>query len=92
MEHRATGTEGPEGSWTNTARDVKDRTPAVADRATTYVRDAAERAADAVSEATGKPVGAWTRDVKNWVNSYPLQSAVVALGLGYLAGRMLRRY
>jgi hypothetical protein len=90
MENNRPRAEGAEGSWVDATRDVKDRAQAVADRAAGYVRDTAERAGDQIAQATGRPLGAWTSDVKRWVNGYPLQSALVALGVGYLVGRAMR--
>jgi hypothetical protein len=84
--------DATERSWADTAHEVTDRAQAAAERATSYVRDTAERADDQITKVTGRPLAVWTTDVKEWVTRYPLQGAVLALGLGYVLGRMIRRY
>jgi hypothetical protein len=85
MEHTTRTTIG------DAVREIKDRAQTAAGRATSYVRDAADSADQQVARITGKPLGSWTADMREWVNSYPLQSTLLALGLGYVLGRTIRR-
>jgi hypothetical protein len=81
------GTEQNRGS---TDHEVRDPARAFVERATSYVRDTADRADERILRMTGKPLGSWTSDTRRWVASHPVHSALLAVGLGYVLGRLFR--
>lgn len=82
------------------ARRLKDSAQDVAERASAYVQarmgDVSERAqglaqdANArVAELTGKPVESWASDMRGYIREHPLQAVAIAIGLGYVFGKLM---
>lgn len=55
------------------------------------VADLAARADERVADLTGRPVGAWLGELRTLVRDHPLPAIALMLGLGYVAGKVLRR-
>jgi ElaB/YqjD/DUF883 family membrane-anchored ribosome-binding protein len=53
-------------------------------------RDSAARVADATTTAARKTAGSFERALRNTVETQPYTAVVIALGLGWLLGRMHR--
>jgi ElaB/YqjD/DUF883 family membrane-anchored ribosome-binding protein len=60
-------------------------------RVSERAQDLAQQASDRVERLTGKPVEAWGRDVRAYVEAHPLQAVAATIGLGYLIGKLLSR-
>jgi ElaB/YqjD/DUF883 family membrane-anchored ribosome-binding protein len=53
-------------------------------------RDSASQVADATSTAARKTAGSFEKALRNTIENQPYTAAVIALGLGWLLGRMHR--
>jgi uncharacterized protein YjbJ (UPF0337 family) len=53
-------------------------------------RDSAAQVADATSTAARKTAGSFERALRNTIETQPYTAAVIALGIGWLFGRMHR--
>ncbi|MBI2216976.1 MAG: hypothetical protein HYU51_06720 [Candidatus Rokubacteria bacterium] len=87
---------------TETTRRVVDSTQDVAERAGAYIQarmsgvseraqDMAQRANARVAELTGRPIESWAADARAAVRQHPLAAVAIAIGLGYLAGKVATR-
>jgi ElaB/YqjD/DUF883 family membrane-anchored ribosome-binding protein len=88
---RSTGTAR---AWKDSAPDLQDITQRAQDaaaQATGYVKQTYERADQAIADATGKPLASWGSDTASYVRTHPLQSALIALAVGYVVGKLLKR-
>jgi ElaB/YqjD/DUF883 family membrane-anchored ribosome-binding protein len=63
----------------------------LSDRASERVAELSGRAGDRIAELTGRPPEAWTRELRHFVERSPVKALAIALGLGYVLGRILRR-
>ena len=63
----------------------------VTDRAGERLVDVSERASDKIADLTGRSPDAWARGLRQFVESSPLKALAVAIGLGYILGRIVRR-
>jgi ElaB/YqjD/DUF883 family membrane-anchored ribosome-binding protein len=71
--------------------DWKDSAGDAAHRASRYVQDRLEDADDRIVDMTGRPLASWTADVKRHIRQHPLQSALIAIGVGYVLGKLISR-
>jgi hypothetical protein len=55
-----------------------------------HARDSASDLADATGKAARKTVGSFERALRNTVETQPYTAVIIALGLGWLFGRMHR--
>jgi ElaB/YqjD/DUF883 family membrane-anchored ribosome-binding protein len=53
--------------------------------------EAQEKLDDQVQRLTGRPLDAWLRDVRGYVQEHPLQAVAVTIGLGFVLGKLLAR-
>jgi len=67
-------------------RDAKKHAGGVADE----VSDAATQVADATTDAARKTAGSFERALRNTIENQPYTAVGIALGLGWLFGRMHR--
>ncbi len=74
------------------------RAQELASRATDYVQSTVKRgqdlvraAGDRLTDLTGRPVESWPGEARRLIQGYPLQAIAVAVGLGYVLGKVLRR-
>lgn len=67
-----------------------DKVAAGANRASEKLSDAGERSR-AAYDATMDHADAWLGQVRDYVREKPVQSVAIALGAGWLLGRLLRR-
>jgi ElaB/YqjD/DUF883 family membrane-anchored ribosome-binding protein len=85
-----------------TARRMMDSAQDVAERAGAYMQahmsrmsdraqDVAEGANARVTELTGRPIESWTADMRRYVRDHPLGAVAMAIGLGYVVGKLLTR-
>lgn len=76
------------------ARDVADRAgswmQATVHRASDRAQDLAREAGDRMSHLTGS-MDAWSVEARRFVRERPLQSIAIAIGLGYVLGKALKR-
>ena len=70
----------------NVAGEVQDAASDLRDQA----RDSAAQVADATTEAARQTAGSFERALRNAIETQPYTSVVIALGLGWLFGRMHR--
>lgn len=74
----------------------------VAERTGTYVQqqaghladraqDLAQEANERLKEYTGRPLEAWTADVREFVRQHPFQAIAATIGLGYILGKFMKR-
>ena len=70
----------------NVAGEVQDATEDLYGQA----RDSAAQVADATNTAARKTAGSFERALRNTIETQPYTAVVVALGLGWLFGRMHR--
>jgi len=70
----------------NAASEVSDAAQDLYDQA----RDSASRAADATSKAGRNTAGSFEQALRNMVENQPYTAVAIALGLGWLFGRMHR--
>jgi ElaB/YqjD/DUF883 family membrane-anchored ribosome-binding protein len=94
MEH--TGSmSGQARRLKDTAADAAERAQEAAARVTArasdYAQDAMERAGDTIEQMTGRPIEGWMDEMLRYIRSHPLQTAVAALALGYVVGKLVRR-
>jgi ElaB/YqjD/DUF883 family membrane-anchored ribosome-binding protein len=68
------------------ASDVSDAAQDLYDQA----RDSANQAADATSQAARKTAGSFEKALRNTIETQPYTAVAIALGLGWLFGRMHR--
>lgn len=71
--------------------DWKESAEGAAHRATRYVQDRLDRADDRILDMTGRPLESWTEDMKDYIRQHPIQAALVAVGAGYVLGKLLSR-
>jgi ElaB/YqjD/DUF883 family membrane-anchored ribosome-binding protein len=69
-------------------RDAKKQAAGVASE----VSDAASQVADATTKAARKTVGSFEKALRNTVENQPYTAVAIALGLGWLVGRMHRPF
>jgi ElaB/YqjD/DUF883 family membrane-anchored ribosome-binding protein len=63
-----------------------------AQRSTRRVADEAQDVlGDQVERLTGRPMDAWMRDARRYVQEHPLQAVALTIGLGFVLGKMLAR-
>jgi ElaB/YqjD/DUF883 family membrane-anchored ribosome-binding protein len=85
-----------------TARRAMDSAQDTAERASAYMQarmsrvsdraqDIAQDANARVRELTGRPIESWASDVQRYVRDYPLAAVAVAVGLGYVIGKLVTR-
>lgn len=67
-----------------------DKAAHAANRATDKVSDAAERGREAYGKARDR-ADEWLDEIRDYVREKPVQSVAIALGAGWLLGRILRR-
>jgi len=67
-------------------RDAKKHVEGVADE----VSDAASQVADATTDAARKTAGSFEKALRNTIENQPYTAVGIALGLGWLFGRMHR--
>jgi ElaB/YqjD/DUF883 family membrane-anchored ribosome-binding protein len=72
-------------------QDWKESAGDRANRATRYVQDRLEQADDRIVDLTGRPLGSWTADVKEYIRQHPIQTALIAVGVGYILGKLIAR-
>jgi ElaB/YqjD/DUF883 family membrane-anchored ribosome-binding protein len=70
----------------NAANEVSDAAQDLYDQA----RDSASQVADATSTAARKTAGSFERALRNTIENQPYTAVAIALGLGWLFGRMHR--
>jgi ElaB/YqjD/DUF883 family membrane-anchored ribosome-binding protein len=70
----------------NAAGEVSDAAQDLYDQA----RDSANQVADATTAAARKTAGSFEKAVRNTIETQPYTAVVIALGLGWLFGRMHR--
>lgn len=70
----------------NAAGEVSDAAQDLYDQA----RDSANQVADAATTAARKTAGSFEKALRNTVETQPYTAVVIALGLGWLFGRMHR--
>ena len=94
MEH-SDSMSGQARRLRDTAADAAERAQEAAARVTTrasdYAQNAMERAGDTIEQMTGRPIEGWMAEMRGYIRSHPLQTAVAALALGYVVGKLVRR-
>ena len=70
----------------NAADEVSDAAQGLYDQA----RDSANQVADATAAAARKTAGSFEKALRNTIETQPYTAVVIALGLGWLFGRMHR--
>jgi ElaB/YqjD/DUF883 family membrane-anchored ribosome-binding protein len=84
------------------ARQGVDAAREAADRAGSYVQaqmtrvsaraqDLAEDANARVTELTGRPIESWAAEARTAVREHPLAAIAVAIGFGYVVGKLVMR-
>ncbi len=63
----------------------------LSERASERVADFTGRAGDRLAELTGRPPEAWARELRRFVEHSPVKALAVAVALGYVLGRIVRR-
>ena len=87
---------------TGTARRLADSAQDVTERAGAFVQarmsqvseraqDFAQRADQRVAELTGRPVESWADEMRHYLRHRPLVAIAVAVGLGYVLGKLVTR-
>jgi ElaB/YqjD/DUF883 family membrane-anchored ribosome-binding protein len=74
-------------------RDIRDRAGAymqarmgaMSERAQSMARNANDR----VAQLTGRPAEAWPEDAQRFVRDHPLGTLAIAVGVGYVVGKLL---
>lgn len=64
---------------------------AMADRAGAYVHGRARDLSEQVERLAGRSMESWTRDARQYVQQHPLQAVALAIGLGFVLGKILAR-
>jgi ElaB/YqjD/DUF883 family membrane-anchored ribosome-binding protein len=78
--------------WVGAAQEMtQDATQQVTESAA-YVKDRLGSMDDTVRDYTGKPLDEWTEDLKAFIRERPLTSAVLIAGIGFVVGKLLRRW
>ena len=72
-------------------RAWRDSAQNAAERASGYVQEQFQRADTRVTEITGRPLTSWTAGAQRYVREHTVQTAVVALALGYVLGKLMLR-
>jgi ElaB/YqjD/DUF883 family membrane-anchored ribosome-binding protein len=63
-----------------------------AQRGTRRLADEAQEVlGDQVERLTGRPMEAWMRDARRYVQEHPLQAVALTIGLGFVLGKLLAR-
>jgi ElaB/YqjD/DUF883 family membrane-anchored ribosome-binding protein len=73
---------------TNAANEVSDAAQGLHDQA----RDSANQAADAAKDAARQTAGSFEQALRNTIENQPYTAVAIALGLGWLFGRMHRPF
>jgi hypothetical protein len=60
------------------------------DRATDYAQELTGVASEKITEVTGRPPDEWGRQLRQFVEKYPIKALVVAIAAGFLVGRVMR--
>lgn len=61
------------------------------ERAQEYAEDWVGRARHQITEMTGRPPEEWTRQARTFVEDNPLKALLMAVGVGYVLGKVLGR-
>ena len=72
------------------ASDVADELSDAAQDIYDQARDSASQVADATTTAARKTAGSFEKALRNTIETQPYTAVVIALGLGWLFGRMHR--
>jgi ElaB/YqjD/DUF883 family membrane-anchored ribosome-binding protein len=72
------------------AAGVADEVSGAAQDIYGQARDSASQVADATTEAARKTAGSFERAMRNTIETQPYTAVMIALGLGWLFGRMHR--
>jgi ElaB/YqjD/DUF883 family membrane-anchored ribosome-binding protein len=72
-------------------QDWRESAEGAAHRATRYVQDRLEQADDRIVDMTGQPLESWSADLKDYIRQHPVQSTLIAVGLGYILGKLISR-
>ncbi|MGH7392456.1 MAG: hypothetical protein ACREM3_23815 [Candidatus Rokuibacteriota bacterium] len=51
----------------------------------------AREAEDQLEQYTGRSLGQWTAEIRDFVRTHPLQALAVTIGVGYVLGKLARR-
>jgi ElaB/YqjD/DUF883 family membrane-anchored ribosome-binding protein len=88
------GREGVERA-SSYVRDSVDRASEYAQdltvRAGERIGDLTDRAGHRIADWTGKPPEAWAGDLRQFVEHSPVKALAIAIGVGYVLGRMMHR-
>jgi ElaB/YqjD/DUF883 family membrane-anchored ribosome-binding protein len=71
--------------------DWRDSAEDAAHRATRYMHDRLEEADDRIVDMTGRPLASWSADAKDYIRQHPIHSALIAVGVGYVLGKLIWR-
>jgi hypothetical protein len=63
----------------------------VTDRVGEQISELADRAGHRIAELTGRPPEAWARSLQKFLEQSPLKALVIAVAVGYVFGRLVRR-
>jgi ElaB/YqjD/DUF883 family membrane-anchored ribosome-binding protein len=90
-------THTPGGDFDRALRDAKKQAGGVADEVSDAAQnlygqavDSASQVADAATNAARKTAGSFEKALRNTVENQPYTAVAIALGIGWLLGRMHR--
>jgi ElaB/YqjD/DUF883 family membrane-anchored ribosome-binding protein len=89
-------TRNPSSDFNHTIRDAKKQASGVASEVSDaqdlygQAADSASQGADATTKAARKAAGSFEKALRNTIENQPYTAVVIALGLGWLFGRMHR--
>lgn len=78
------------GEAKKNAAGVADQVSDAASELYGHARDSASQVADATATAARKTAGSFEKALRNTIETQPYTAAAIALGLGWLLGRMHR--
>jgi hypothetical protein len=84
------GSGSPE-AWVGAAGEATKGAVQKATEGAAYVRDKLGAVDETVRDYTGKPLGAWTEDLKAFMRERPLAGAALMVALGLVVRKFLRR-
>ncbi len=79
----------------DSAQDVAERAGAYMQARMSRMSDRAQEVAEGanarVTELTGRPIESWAAGTRRYVRDHPLGAVMIAIGLGYMAGKLMAR-
>jgi hypothetical protein len=84
-------TEQRAEGWANTVEGVANDAAKKVTKGASYVQDKLGAVDETVRDYTGKPLGAWTEDLKTLMRERPMMGAALMIGVGFALGKFVRR-